>query len=169
MTLEELGNLGDFLGGMAVIGTLLYLAFQIRKQSQETRLTATRELAADFSRTMDAMSSDPDLLRIYLTGIRDFMSLPDEDRLRLSFIFIRNFRAVEQQYLHIDLGNIDPVYFASLNIAFLEFLSFPGVQTWWEMSNGLFESGFRERIERDFKAAKRLNYKGSYQTTQVST
>jgi len=30
MTIETLGNLGDFVGGLAVIASLLYLAVQIR-------------------------------------------------------------------------------------------------------------------------------------------
>ena len=33
--LEDLGNLGDFLGGLAVIATLIYLAVQVRQNSQQ--------------------------------------------------------------------------------------------------------------------------------------
>ena len=33
--LEDLGNLGDFLGGIAVIATLLYVAVQIRQNTRQ--------------------------------------------------------------------------------------------------------------------------------------
>ncbi len=31
MTLQDLGNIGDFVGGIAVVISLVYLAFQIRR------------------------------------------------------------------------------------------------------------------------------------------
>lgn len=37
MNLETLGNLGDFFGGIAVIATLIYLAVQIRANTQATQ------------------------------------------------------------------------------------------------------------------------------------
>ena len=37
MTLSELGDLGDFLGGIGVIVTLVYLAIQIRRNTQAVR------------------------------------------------------------------------------------------------------------------------------------
>ena len=166
MELDQLGDLGDFLGGIAVIATLLYLAFQIRKQTEESRLSATRELAFEFTKSSDLIATDPELSRIYLAGIRDFTSLTDDERIRLSLLFIRNFRTAEQQYLHVHHGKIDPIYFRSQKIAFIELLAFPGVQTWWELSKELFEEGFRARIELDFETARSLNYQGSYQTME---
>jgi hypothetical protein len=38
--LEDLGNLGDFLGGIGVIITLIYLATQIRQNTNQLRQNA---------------------------------------------------------------------------------------------------------------------------------
>jgi len=38
--LETLGNLGDFVGGIAVVVTLIYLALQIRQNTQATKVTS---------------------------------------------------------------------------------------------------------------------------------
>jgi hypothetical protein len=40
MDLEALGNLGDFLGGIGVVITLLYLAIQIRQNTRQMRMDA---------------------------------------------------------------------------------------------------------------------------------
>ena len=37
MNLEALGNLGDFIGGIAVLVTLIYLAFQIRQNTSSVQ------------------------------------------------------------------------------------------------------------------------------------
>ena len=58
MTLSQLGDLGDLLGGIAVIVTLLFLALQIRKQTIEARLNATRELARGLIAQMNSVAED---------------------------------------------------------------------------------------------------------------
>lgn len=42
MTLESLGNLGDFIGGIGVVATLVYLAVQVRQNTAALR-TASRQ------------------------------------------------------------------------------------------------------------------------------
>ncbi len=42
--LEALGNIGDFLGGIGVVVTLLYLAAQIRQNTRMMRGTARQQL-----------------------------------------------------------------------------------------------------------------------------
>ncbi len=39
MNLESFGNVGEFIGGLAVIATLIYLAVQIRQNTITTRLS----------------------------------------------------------------------------------------------------------------------------------
>ena len=40
MDLDALGNIGDFLGGMGVVVTLVYLAAQIRQNTKQLRANA---------------------------------------------------------------------------------------------------------------------------------
>ena len=42
--LEALGNIGDFLGGIGVVVTLLYLAAQIRQNTKMMRGAARQQL-----------------------------------------------------------------------------------------------------------------------------
>jgi len=39
--LEDLGNLGDFIGGIAVIATLIYPALQVRNNTRSTEAQVT--------------------------------------------------------------------------------------------------------------------------------
>ena len=162
MTLDELGNIGEFLGGVAVIITLLYLALQIRKQSADAKLEATRALAGDYSLVLGQLVQDKELCQIYLRGIRDYMSLPDDDRIRLSLCFLRLTRAMEQLYLHVRLGNLDDTYFTSMQKTYLDFLAFPGVQEWWRLSCDMFEDSFCEEVERDIAKARNQKRPSSF-------
>jgi hypothetical protein len=168
MTLDELGNIGDFLGGIAVIITLLYLALQIRQQSADARLEATRGLAGDYSLVVGQLVQDKELCQIYLRGIRDYMSLPDDDRIRLSLFFLRLVRAMEQLYLHVRLGNLDDTYFTSIQKTYMEFLAFPGVQEWWRLSGHMFEDSFREEVERDIVKASNQKRSSSFEAIDAA-
>jgi len=148
LTLNQLGNLGDLLGGIAVIVTLLFLALQIRKQTIEARLNATRELARGLIAQMNSVAEDGELCSIYMRGINDYDGLPEIDRIRLSMNLHSTFRIYEQAFLHVSRTNVDESYFTSSEKTKFELLSFPGVQRWWERSNNLFESKFVAHIEK---------------------
>ena len=45
MTIETLGALGDFLGGVAVVASLLYLAAQIRQNTKAIRSSSYHPMA----------------------------------------------------------------------------------------------------------------------------
>ncbi len=42
MDLTQLANLGEFIGGVAVLVTLIYLALQVRQGTQAAEATVTR-------------------------------------------------------------------------------------------------------------------------------
>ena len=46
MTLEDLGNIGEFVGAVAVVVSLLYLAVQIRQNSRLLRSAASQAAAS---------------------------------------------------------------------------------------------------------------------------
>jgi hypothetical protein len=148
LTLSQLGNVGDLLGGVAVVVTLLFLAFQIRKQATEARLNATRELARSLIAQMISLAEDAEMCSIYLRGINDYDALPDTDRIRLSMHLHSTFRIYELAFLHASRTNVDKSYFASSEKTKYELLGFPGVQRWWERSSNLFESEFIAHIEK---------------------
>ena len=53
MSLEDLGNLGEFLGAIGVIVTLVYLAIQIRQGSEQTALNTSAIHATSFQNLID--------------------------------------------------------------------------------------------------------------------
>jgi hypothetical protein len=66
--LEDLGNLGDFIGGLAVVATLIYLAFQIRHNTTSVEAAAVQSAAQSFADIVESFARDPELMKLYLTG-----------------------------------------------------------------------------------------------------
>jgi hypothetical protein len=100
MNWDAMGALSESVGATAVVVTLLYLAIQIRAQTKETRLTATRDLSRDYLNAVDSITRDKEVFSVYLKGLAAYEDLPHEERIRIGMFFFRIFRVAELRYSH---------------------------------------------------------------------
>lgn len=148
MNWDAIGALGEVSGAAAVVISVIYLAVQVRKQTEEAKLSATRELSTQFQVGLDMIAQDGELTDIWEAGTRDFEALPSNHRLRLSIYLQRMTRVLEAQYIHSKNENVSPELFQSTQLAFKAFLTFPGSRTWWQVSKQMYVSDFGEHVDK---------------------
>jgi hypothetical protein len=133
VTLEALGNIGDFVGGIAVIITLVYLALQVRQNTQQIRhavlasqSTSYHESAQQGWEAILEVAKDPEFARLLATGSRDLSALSEDERIRMLALFSPILSSLEIQLHLYESGQIHPELWdmAFLNSAPL--LSSPG-------------------------------------------
>ena len=78
-TAQLLGNLGEFLGAIVVLISLIYLAVQVRRNTQqlesnEQALLRTESTAQhqQWSGWRKMQINDPQLIAVWLKGLKDF-------------------------------------------------------------------------------------------------
>ena len=78
MDLETLALLGEFLGGAAVLVSLIYLAIQIRQGNRQVEhntrsleVSTYQAITSDLNDFRALLITHPDLGRIYLQGLED--------------------------------------------------------------------------------------------------
>ncbi len=103
MNLSGLGDLGDFVGGLGVLATLIYLAIQIRQNTSEVRNSAVQRL---LEQSTNIFSSE---LSLKANSIRHLppQELTTADKDILQLFMRRNFQLFEQVYLQFVAGRID--------------------------------------------------------------
>ena len=113
MTLEDLGNLGDFLGGIGVVITLLYLALQMRHNSEQLRQntkavqSAAYQTAAQSIREYNSLWVPNRELVEVMRAARDGLdAVEDVDRIRLSGLTQTMFRSFENVFEQYRAGTI---------------------------------------------------------------
>ncbi|MFT4562965.1 MAG: hypothetical protein ACI9BW_002716 [Gammaproteobacteria bacterium] len=156
------GAIGEIIGAAAVVISVIYLAVQVKKQTQEAKLAATRDLAAAGQDVLDRITSDFEFTAVYGRAVQNYNDLPDEQRLWAAIIFQRIFRLMEQQTLHISHGNTDPQFFESFRKSYLEALTFPGVQQWWANSKNIFSDEFVMYVDEQSAVAKSRGYNSTF-------
>jgi hypothetical protein len=148
MDIMELGAIGELVGGVAVIASLLFVGVQIRKQTREQLLAAGRELSVHFNQTIAPLIEDPALLALWRQAVRDYDSLSADDRIRIGLFLDRHTRAYEQHYLHASHSRLDPEYLESVRASYSEGFAFPGVRRWWELNQDRFSTSFRRHVDK---------------------
>ena len=164
MNLDAAASIGEIIGAAAVVISVAYLAIQIRKQTEESRLAATRDLSFHSQENFQQLVQDPELLDIYRRGIADYDLLPENERLRLSIFFANVFRVAELQYLHSTRNKTDLIHSESMRKGLSEGLTFPGMRRWWELSHDMFDEDFQKEVELAMAKAMTGGYRGSFGT-----
>ena len=84
MDLTQLANLGEFVGGVAVLVTLVYLAIQLRLGRRLAQIDAHREINTLLSNFLGDIAKDPELHDLWYNGRQARRNLNEEENDRLA-------------------------------------------------------------------------------------
>jgi len=138
----------DILAAAGVIGSLLYLAGQIRAQVKEAELSGTRELARDWHNLVMSIFENEQSFGVYERAIQDYTNLSRSDRIRAFMLFSSAMRILELQYFHLGEARLEKRYFSGIQSRMQELGTFPGVRQWWADNKQEYDAGFIRFAER---------------------
>jgi len=167
--LEELGNLGDFIGGIAVLVTLVYLAIQIRQNTAQVKIGSEIARTDTYARSVESFSnfrglliSDSEMADIYLRGCRDIGSLNRVEGLRFYLILQETFHTIQAALANTSATGTqveNPAHFFNLDWL----LKQPGIQEWWASEQSRYEEEFVALVNSQLE----LRERASSQVTQA--
>jgi hypothetical protein len=149
LTLDALGNIGDFIGGIGVVVTLIYLAGQIRQNTQSVRVSAYHAAQRDVADVLDSVASDPELTRIFFDGNQDYDSLSREDRRRYALCITSLLRKLENILHQTRLGTLERAQWEGLFSEFRRIFGQPGTRAWWVRGRSAFNRELQDFIEQE--------------------
>ena len=150
--LEALGNIGDLLGGIGVLVTLVYLASQIRQNTRSIRASAFQSAQRDVADKLDALAQDPELIRIYFGGNRHFESFSSEDRRRYGAFMTGLLRRYETLLDQTRVGNIDPSQWEGVRETLRTIFRYSGARAWWAIGRSAFNRDLQSFIDGEIAA-----------------
>lgn len=146
MELEQLALLAEILGGVGVVASLLYLAFEVRKQGRLNRSDAASKFAASWSDIMASMHDDPELSAIWLKGLSNFDELTDVDKLRFSTYFGRVLKISESLHVQLLTGTLDKMTWRGIERVIRDIIAHSGAQAWWKTRQHWYTDDFQDLI-----------------------
>ena len=106
MTLDDVANLGEIFGAIAVLITLFYLAIQIRQSSAASRAQTRQALADSQIGYLNSRALDPFIravsMKMYLGG-----EMNEEEAYALRIHLTAHIRLFENYFTQYALGTLD--------------------------------------------------------------
>lgn len=143
MTLDDLGNIGELVGGLAVVISLLYLAVQIKHSSQISRFEAHRVLSNDMTSVFGNIAADPELYRIWSVMTNHPERATDDQRERFGMMLYQIFTTFSDAER---FGQLDKQLKFRYQRYLDGFLKFKAVQDWWSRQGENYMEPFRSMV-----------------------
>jgi hypothetical protein len=147
MELTQLANLGEFIGGLAVLVTLLYLAVQMRNSAREQKTSTLRDATRELGTIIQALGDTEEKAGIWLKGVVGFDTMSSSDRFRFNVVATYFVRLFENIYYQNRDGRIDLEVWSGFSSQIHDFAGYPGVQAWWGTRRHWYGESFRSFLE----------------------
>ena len=147
MTLSQLADVGELLGGIAVVASLVYLALQIRQNTKSVR-SSTLHQNTNLWTALFLRLAEPEAARSYVLGMSGQPDIRPFHYTQFFFICRAMFLAFENQYYQMRQGVLDAETYAGYERSISsQFLAFRGFRIWWQQSRSVFSPAFVQHID----------------------
>jgi hypothetical protein len=144
---QLLGNYGEFVGAIAVVITLLYLAVQIRQNTESLRLSSELALSQQTSDFAARMWAHPEMLRIWDLVVTDPSSLSIDEIGQFRWVCADLFLVYEGQYQLYKRGHVAEDVWKGKADMMCGLLESPIVSEWWSPRMAPLTDDFVHYIE----------------------
>jgi hypothetical protein len=148
MTLQDLGNLGEFAGAVAVIASLIYLASQVRSNTKAVRASTFLGCTNGWLDYIH-LTTQTEIADLLARASNDPASLNQADLGRVWAVTRGLFRRYENDYYQYRNGLFDADTWASYRISFREdTLSAPLLRAVWSLQRDKFNPEFAAEVDQ---------------------
>lgn len=144
---EAVGAVGEIVGALAVVLSLVYLAVQVRQNNGMLRRAASRDAVASVRAVNQTLIRDPGMTQIVRQGLKYPEQMDDTDRARFH-VFLFNFLKVyEDLHFHYKAGALEPAIWEGWVHNASAFLTTPGARSYWKERRPAFSAPFQAWVD----------------------
>lgn len=153
MTLTDLANFGQLVGGIAVVASLLFVGFQIRLNTRANR-ASTLQMNADYWLAYLTSLADAETSVVYSKGALGREDLSASEFGRFFLICRATFMGCENQHHQYRSGLLDAEAYRGYQATIREQIAaFPGIRAMWELVKHTYSEDFAAFLDAQIEAA----------------
>src|SRR5260370_30524101 len=147
MNLNDLANLGQIVGAVAVVVSLIYVAFQIRQNTNAVRAATAQSVHEHFASWYHLLDYDDSLSQVVIDGLKDYGSLSEKDKARFVAAFMAYLSYSQNAFLKWRQGPLAPSLWLGWEQVIMNFAAAPGCRAFWKERAFLFGREFPPHVE----------------------
>jgi hypothetical protein len=144
---KDLGSVGEIVGAIATVATLIYLAIQIRANTQAVRAAAAQSVHEAFATWYRMLAADADLSQIAATGLRDYEALSEAEKARFVATFMAFLSCSQDAFIKWREGSLSPELWSGWALVMMNLVIPPGGRAFWQERGYLFGKEFGDYVE----------------------
>ena len=153
MDITELGAIGELLGGIAVVASLLYVGMQIRQNTTSVRAASHHAVSDSFNEFNLSIGRDPQVAHLFRRGSGDRDSLDADEQTQFDILMLAGFRIHETLFYQSQLGTAERLLLHAEQRSLRALFAQPGIRGWWQANPYSFSPEFRSYAESFFPDA----------------
>jgi hypothetical protein len=147
LDLDTLASLGELVSAIAVVVSLVYLAYQVRQSTASLRTENYSRALERVSALQARLSSDAAFAAIVTRGAIDPSRLTAEERVQFTWTFYEMFGAFEFMFHQAESGALPREVWQRWSDTLAWWISLPGVQAWWLARPAPFSQSFTRHVD----------------------
>jgi len=151
VTLNDLGSLGEFISGLAVVVTLVYLAIQIRHNTRAVRSSMHQDMVESTLRIAESVSDNADIAGIVLKAEEGYDDLTEEELIRFEAYAERVFSNFESVFYSYRNSMLEEDLWESWESSYLVDISRVSMRRFWHEERPLHLRDYMDFIEQHYR------------------
>jgi len=147
MDWDAVAAIGESVGALAVVVSVIYLAFQVRENTRTSIQNMVQDTIKDFARVDQLIATTPDLASIVVKGNEGIENLAPDQKLRFDGYNSTFFSVLEVWHTQSRRIPVDPEQDDTIRTMLNNRLAERGCQQWWSANQTEFPAGFRNWVE----------------------
>jgi hypothetical protein len=149
MNLNDLANIGQVIGAIAVVISLIYVALQIRQNTNAVRSATAQSVHEHFAGWYHLLAADLELSQLAVSGLRDYSSLSEAEKARFIATFMAFLSYSQNAFHKWREGLLEPPLWRGWELLIMNLIAAPGGKDFWKERGYLFGDEFRRHVEND--------------------
>ena len=153
MTLGDLASLGEAIGGIAVLITVLYLAYQFRQTTIIERTAGQRDLLSKSRDWVQLTTTNPDLVEVLRNALNDWESAtPTEQERANGWMLSAGLQAEQALYMWREKLINEQSYNGFIGVI-VAIARTPGGSKWWQQARLALGKDISELVDHEILIA----------------
>jgi hypothetical protein len=156
MNWEAIAAISQLVGSIAVVVSVLYLAFQLRSSTRVAKVTAQDAAASALRDFTKPLMENAELGRVWRAGLENLDALSPDDQARFFHAAHQFLKALETIHFHYAYGLLDAQLWAGWRELLRHYVVSPGIPYYFDRRSEVFSERFRKFIGELEPVSERL-------------
>lgn len=147
MTLEQWSFVAQIISAIAVIASLIFVGFQLRRATDAIRAASSDAYSGAYTQFVQAIVENAEVADIWARGLREPRRLSEVEWIRFVAYVSAQFRLYESSRVQWLRGRLDDEHWQAIEHHALSFANQPGFIAAWELRGHWHSPEFRTWFE----------------------